>query len=396
MRKLFCLVGACVFALGASPAMAHGGKDFEVDDDRAQCKNAAFTSVQAAVDAAAARPGKDTIVVCPGLYQEQVRIEGPAQDGLRLEAKKHTKLDRDTTADPAREAIIKFPAITLPTTPRALVLVRDAEGVQVSGFRITGPYVFPSCAEALDRTSGVRVDGNGSLKLDRNRITEIRNSDPLLRGCQNGIAVQVGRQSESQVGRATIEYNLIDLYEKNGPTIDGPGSFAWIHHNAIFGEGPTPVVAQNGLQVGREAGAKVEYNLVADNDYLPSTNEASGMILFDYGKLEVDHNLVVRNDTGIYLDGQKADVDHNLVTDGDADGIYLESSSSENRIKDNRLKDNAEHDCHDQSVGSRTAGTANFWGGNYAETQNRPGLCKGAAVTAPVFVAPAPLAPPLP
>ena len=111
MRKLFCLVGVCVFALGASPAMANGGKEFEVDDDRAQCKKAGFTSIQAAVDAAAARPGKETIVVCPGLYQEQVRIEGPAQDGLRLEAKKHTKLERDVTADPAREAIIKFPAI---------------------------------------------------------------------------------------------------------------------------------------------------------------------------------------------------------------------------------------------------------------------------------------------
>ena len=387
MRKLLCLVGVCVFALGASPAMATGGKEFEVDDDRAQCKKAGFTSIQAAVDAAAARPGKETIVVCPGLYQEQVRIEGPAQDGLRLEAKKHTKLERDATADPAREAIIKFPTITLPTTPRALVLVRDAESVQVSGFRITGPYVFPSCAEPLDRTFGVRVDGNGSLKLDHNRITEIRNSDPLLRGCQNGIAVQVGRQSETQVGRASIEYNLIDRYEKNGPTIDGPGSFAWIHHNAIFGEGPTPVVAQNGLQVGRGAGAKVEYNLVADNDYLPS-EQASGLILFDYDKLDVDHNLVVRNDTGIYLDGQEADVDHNIVTDGDGDGIYAESTSSENRIKDNRLKDNAEHDCHDESVGDGTAGTANFWGGNHAETQNRPGLCKGAAVTPPVFVAP--------
>ena len=66
----------------------------------------------------------------------------------------------------------------------------------------------------------------------------------------------------------------------------------------------------------------------------------------------------------------------------------LESTSSENRIKDNRLKDNAEHDCHDESVGDGTAGTANFWGGNHAETQNRPGLCKGAAVTPPVFVAP--------
>ena len=387
MRKLFCLVGISVFALGASPAMA---KEFEVDDNRVECKKADFTSIQAAVTAAAGQPGKDTIQVCPGTYEEQVRIEGPAQDGLRLLAKKQTKLDRDVAADPEKEAIIKFPATTLPTNPRALVLVRNAERVRVSGFRITGPYVFPACAEPLDRTYGVRVDGNGSLKLDHNRITEIRNIDPLLRGCQNGIAVQVGRQSEGQVGRARIEHNLIDRYEKNGPTIDGPGSFARIRHNDIYGEGPTSIVAQNGVQVGRGAGAEVDHNLVADNDYLPPSNEASGLILFDYGKLYVDHNDVLRNDTGIYLDGQEADVDHNEVRDGDADGIYAESSSSENRIRHNHLRGNAEHDCHDQSVGDGTAGTANVWEGNFGETQNRPGLCKGAAVTPPVFSPPPP------
>ena len=272
MRKLFCLVGVCVFALGASPAMANGGKEFEVDDDRAQCKKAGFTSIQAAVDAAAARPGKDTIVVCPGLYQEQVRIEGPAQDGLRLEAKKHTKLDRDATADPAREAIIKFPAIALPTTPRALVLVRDAESVQVSGFRITGPYVFPpapsrSTGPSVSASTGTAPSSSITTGSPRSAMpTRLSAAARTASPCRSA-----GRSRVRSAGRA-IDHNLIDLYEKNGPTIDGPGSFAWIHHNAIFGEGPTPVVAQNGLQVGRGAGAKVEYNLVADNNYLPPTN----------------------------------------------------------------------------------------------------------------------------
>ena len=401
MRKLSCpsrdaiwvaVVGLSVLALGASPAIAKQshGKEFQVDDNRKQCRKADFTSIQAAVTAAGTRPGRDRIEVCPGLYQEQVRIEGPAQDGLELEAQKNTKLDRDVTANPSKEAIIKFPATTLPTNPRALVLVRNAEKVQVSGFRITGPYVFDTCAEALDRTYGVRVDGGGFLKLDHNRITEIRNSNPALRGCQNGIAVQIGRMFENQVGRAKIEHNLIDLYEKNGPTIDGPDSFAWISHNDIYGEGPTAVVAQNGIQVGREAGAEVEHNLVADNDYIPPATTASGLILFDYGELEVEHNEVLRNDVGIYLDGQDGEVEHNKIRDGDDDGIYAESSSSDNRIKHNRLADNAEHDCHDDSVGSRTAGTANFWEGNFGETQNRQGLCKNAAVTPPVFMPPPP------
>jgi len=374
-------------ALGAGPAMA---KEFVVDDERAQCPKADFSSIQAAVTAAAASPGKDKVKVCPGLYQEQVRIEGPSQDDLKLEAKKPTKLEQEQTADPTEEAIIKFPETALATNPRALVLIRNADDVRVTGFRITGPYTFPACAPAVDRTYGVRVDGGGSLELDHNRITEIRNADPLLRGCQNGIAVQVGRQLENQVGTADVNHNLIDLYEKNGPTIDGAGSFAQIDHNEIDGEGPTSIVAQNGVQVGRGAGAKVDHNLITDNNYLLPTNDASGLILFDYGELEVDHNEVLRNDTGIYIDGQAGVFSQNLVEDGDGDGIYAEATSAENQIEQNRLARNAEHDCHDQSVGNGTAGTANFWKGNKGETQNRPGLCKDAAVTAPVFTTPPP------
>src|SRR5919197_1637583 len=52
-----------------------------VDDDRADCPNADFQSIQAAVDAA--QPGA-TILVCPGTYREWVVI---TKDRLRLLAK---------------------------------------------------------------------------------------------------------------------------------------------------------------------------------------------------------------------------------------------------------------------------------------------------------------------
>jgi len=44
-----------------------GNTTWTVDDDKKQCPNAQFTSIQAAVDAASPW---DTIVVCPGVYQE--------------------------------------------------------------------------------------------------------------------------------------------------------------------------------------------------------------------------------------------------------------------------------------------------------------------------------------
>jgi len=58
---------------------------FMVDDDGKQCPDADFSSIQAAVDAAA--PG-DTIEVCPGTYREQVTID---KDNLTLVSEKHWK-----------------------------------------------------------------------------------------------------------------------------------------------------------------------------------------------------------------------------------------------------------------------------------------------------------------
>src|SRR3954447_5405778 len=50
-----------------------------VDDDKAECPNASFTSIQSAVDAAAAG---DTVAVCPGTYREAV---GPGDlNALRI------------------------------------------------------------------------------------------------------------------------------------------------------------------------------------------------------------------------------------------------------------------------------------------------------------------------
>src|SRR5688572_19660743 len=72
---------ATVGPIGVAASSGDGPNMFIVDDDLAQCPNAAFTSIQAAV--VASGPG-DQIRVCPGDYFEQVRIEGPTHDGLTL------------------------------------------------------------------------------------------------------------------------------------------------------------------------------------------------------------------------------------------------------------------------------------------------------------------------
>src|SRR5690349_13445752 len=69
-------------ALTLATTASAEAKLWRVDDDRAQCPTAQFTTVQAAVDAAG--PGDD-IVVCNGTYPEDVVISGD-KGGLRLRA----------------------------------------------------------------------------------------------------------------------------------------------------------------------------------------------------------------------------------------------------------------------------------------------------------------------
>jgi parallel beta-helix repeat protein len=267
------------------------------------------------------------------------------------------------------------------TPPNAIVLVRGARGVGIRGFVISGPFTTPGCSETPLEHSGVRVDGDGEATVQFNRITQIRNANPLLFGCQDGIAVRAGRGSEGHRGSITLSFNLIDEYQKGGVVVDGVGSFGRVERNVIrASEDVQPNIAPNGIQISRGAGARVRQNVVSENVYLPGPDNGTGILLFQLtpGLVEVEENEVFENDNGIAL----SDADGTEIRDNRAhdqvrlDGISVNSMSSDNLIVGNEAFRNARFDCRDASIGARTAGTANTWRDNEGETQNRPGLCE--------------------
>jgi len=360
-----------------------------------------FHTIQAAVNAA--HPG-DRILVDPGTYQEQVTI--PAVDnGLALESTRPLA------------AIIKAPSPMIGN--KSIVDDAGAHDVTIAGFTITGPGAPGVGGIGF----GIHIDSGGSATIVGNHITKIE--DNPIDGAQNGVAIQVGRQSEGTTGSAIILDNVIDNYQKTGIVVSNVGSHADIFGNTVQGAGPTTLLAQNGIQISDGATAQVSYNVVSGNIYTPGTTQATGILLFNPGTVRVDHNTVTHNDIGIIavggtglvidhnhvshstffgivLDGSTHSqvsynttnhngsnqaggagialvsashntVDHNTSAHNRGDGILVDSSSTGNTITDNRLRGYTNFDAEDDSTGTGTGGTANLWRENQGKTDNRGG-----------------------
>jgi parallel beta-helix repeat protein len=84
------------------------------------------------------------------------------------------------------------------------------------------------------------------------------------------------------------------------------------------------------------------------------------------------------NNGGIFLFGNVAgtQISHNSSTQNDFTGISVGRTASSNTISYNKASGNGMFDCEDDSTGSGTAGTANFWITDFGQTENRPGICK--------------------
>lgn len=158
-------------ALSLAPAVAHAST-WTVDDDGAQCSNATFASIQAAVDHAAPH---DTIIVCDGVYQERSTplngTSSPSQPGSRNGLTIQKPLTIKGTG--AKKVFIE-PAPDLGeslagTAPylrdgggNVITIARQSLGasddnentVDISGVTVRSPYAYAEAGIAYFNTSG--------------------------------------------------------------------------------------------------------------------------------------------------------------------------------------------------------------------------------------------------
>jgi hypothetical protein len=323
------------------------------------CPNAQYHTIQSAVNAA---PAGAMIKVCAGTYIEQVTIP-TGKDGLTL------------YSVPDLQAVIKAPPVM--TGKEAIVEVSGAQNVTIRHFTITGP----GGGGCNSIRYGVFVGGGGSALITDNHITQIH--DTLFSGCQNGLGVAVGRNlgpDGPTTGSATVVHNLIDNYQKGGVLVDNAGSNAEIAYNEVEGVGPTPLIAQNGIQASRNAAANIHQNTVSNNNYALAGTDSVGILLYmeTNGATTVGHNSASLNDDGIFLYNNVVgtQVTNNSSTQNDFTGITADSTTSSNTISSNKASGNGMFDCEDDSTGGGTAGTANFWIKDFGQTESPSGICK--------------------
>ena len=246
-----------------------------------------YPTIQAAIDAPQTLGGH-VIELCPGTFNETVTINKSI----------HLKGQSGQTA-----TTIIAPPSTLPAAsdPLSSIVIVSGSGVnaEISGLTIQGPGLT-SCG-SMGR--GIFVRDGAYANIHDNRILDIR--DNPFSGCQNGIAIQVGRQLYSTTGTATIANNQITGYQKGAIIVDNTLSSAIITGNTITGAGTSAVTAQNGVQISRGATATISGNVISGNSYHnesnPSNWGACGILLYQSGEVALTGgNNLSGNDQNYY------------------------------------------------------------------------------------------------
>jgi hypothetical protein len=289
----------------------------------ASCATAAYSTVQSAVTAAEAYENSHpfpvpTVDICAGTYSEQVTIldslvltkapgaSGPVTIQLPAAVGDNQTTGLSTTNCQATDGANEI------TAPQSVIEVCAAGpggtntygvSVAISGVTVEGNWPNSVCYDSL---YGILVGGGASLSLTGSTVEEI-GAYPL-NGCQGGVGVQVGLEPTSQVGHASLSDDVIETYQKNGITVDGPGSTADIDHVVVTGAGATPSIAQNGIQISNGATGSVTKSTVTGNNYTGTGNASSTGILVFGGcgaplsrRVTISANSLSQNDVGIYL-----------------------------------------------------------------------------------------------
>ncbi len=333
---LSCLV------LRVGPAMAMS--DLTVDDDRVQCPNARYTTIQAAVDAAS--PG-GLIHVCPGTYPEQITISKPL----------HLRADSGAIVMPGG-MVANTTSLFNGAQIAPAVLVTDTGHVLIEGLTVDG------AANGIVGCSPILIGiffRNASGRLDEVAVRNFK-LGPGSESCQSGLGIFAQSGSGGST-RVEVSGSSVHDYQKNGITGTEAGTQLLVQRSVVTGSGSTAGTAQNGIQIGAGAHGAIEENTVINHLWSQCISVsacgtvATDVLITNAHDVSVARNILGKSQTGIYLEGQGATALANHVFDTEIfDGILV--YGDHNRVVDNTI-------THSDDAGIFVLGSDNVIFGNW-------------------------------
>ncbi|HXD53774.1 MAG TPA: hypothetical protein VN618_03390 [Solirubrobacteraceae bacterium] len=290
--------GAATVYVSNSAPVVPGGKS---------CAQPGFGAVQAGIEAAKG----GTVDVCAGTYVEQVSITSPvkivAVSGIGTAtlampaSPARSESSCDTKANVEEGPLVQSDEVSICTTGT----------VSIAGVTVQAVIPLETCANGLN---GIFVGGGATLKSTSMTIDGASTSLNAYKGCQHGLALRVGSASREEVGHATLKSDTIYGYEKNGPTVTGAGSTMSIVSSTVTGEGATPYIAQNGIEVAYGGQASIKSTTVSGNECDHAScgaeaTQASGVLFYQAAPgSKLSGSTVRENDMGVYYASGSATV----------------------------------------------------------------------------------------
>lgn len=345
-----------VAGLNVAPAAAAkrvvDSSDGQGSSTNCNATNAAYFSITSAL--AAASPG-DQIFICPG--------SGPYNEQLSIDKQLTLKGILGATVRPSPIAA-NTTSLSTGSPIAAAILVEDGvAGVVIDQLTIDGSGSgITGCSPNL-----IGVYFRNSSGTVKNSVVKNARLGAGLGGCQAGLGIFAQSDGVGGISTVSVANTSVHDFQKNGITGNGSGTTLTATGNEVTGDGPTPSIAQNGIQVGFGAKGTITSNLVSEVVYSlcvdpsapdpnPCSNGSSTGILVYQGATAttVSSNTVTTTQTGVYLDASGSTANANLITRTlQYDGIYLPAGADANTISNNAI-------THSDESGIWVDGTSNI------------------------------------
>ena len=351
MKKLHlpsAVFALCIAVLVPHEASALGAIRIVDDDGRAssvscEAANPAPSSIQAAIDLSASG---DTIYVCPGVYEEQLKIVGKS---LTI---------RGVTSGDQNLVLIKPVGIVANSTNAysgaaigAVIAVEDAANVLLRNLTVdAADNQLTTCAPGL---VGVFYR-NSSGSVEAAAVRNVRFA-PEVDGCQTGLGV-FAQSGGGGTSKLTVTGTSVHNYQKAAIVGNEIGTVLEAVGNIAGGAGVTTETVQNGIQIGFGAEGRITNNSIVNHVYTCQTFpcfSSTSVLVYEADQVKVLGNTTANAVIGIYLvRSNGSQVKDNTVSSSNVlDGIAVVGNN--NRIQTNTVVNTDEFAVYVEGSGNR-------------------------------------------